>query len=162
MNSQVGEAQYLTADVPAFARRTLDAADGPDSLAVAGLSTGGTCSVVLALRHPAEYSTFASYSGFAQPTDENDDVATSIRTRFGGAAARFAAHGPSGSSTAPLPGPPGLVRGRRGRRRPAASRGHDAGLWSQALTDSLPWISWPLGLTGRPDGVPATCRPPVG
>ena len=185
VNSQFGEAEtYLTIDVPAFARRTLDAADGPDSLAVAGLSAGGTCSVVLALRHPAEYSTFASYSGFAQPTYENDDVATSIRTLFGGSRARFAAHDPVRLlARRRYPGLAGWfeVGDRDTVPRQAAATlsaaagaagidtcvlvrpgGHDFGLWSQAFTDSLPWLSWRLGLTGRPDGVPATCRPPVG
>jgi S-formylglutathione hydrolase FrmB len=35
--------------------------------------------------------------------------------------------------------------------------GHDFDLWSQALSDALPWISWRLGLTSEPVHEPATC-----
>jgi S-formylglutathione hydrolase FrmB len=38
--------------------------------------------------------------------------------------------------------------------------GHDFDLWSQALSDSFPWIAWRLGLTGEPAHEPATCATP--
>ena len=34
--------------------------------------------------------------------------------------------------------------------------GHDFDLWSQALADSFPWLSWRLGLTPEPASEPAT------
>ena len=69
---------YLTADVPAYVRSTFRAASGPGSLAVAGLSAGGTCSTVLALRNPGIFHTFASFSGFDIPTYLDDTVAESV------------------------------------------------------------------------------------
>jgi S-formylglutathione hydrolase FrmB len=38
--------------------------------------------------------------------------------------------------------------------------GHDFDLWSQALVDSFPWLSWRLGLTPEPVREPATCESP--
>jgi S-formylglutathione hydrolase FrmB len=38
---------------------------------------------------------------------------------------------------------------------------HSFAFWSQAFRDSLPWMSWRLGLTPAPATVPAHCEPPV-
>ena len=68
-NSVFGNAEtYLVKDVPAFMQANFNAAIGKHSLAVAGLSAGGTCATMLALRNPKIFSTFASYSGYASPT----------------------------------------------------------------------------------------------
>ena len=64
---------YLTQDVPQFMREKFNASTQAHSMAIAGLSEGGTCAVTLALNNPAEYDTFASYSGFADPTYQTDD-----------------------------------------------------------------------------------------
>ena len=56
VNSKFGNAEtYLVQDVPAFARSQYSASDRPGSLAIGGLSAGGTCSVMLSLRHPTVY-----------------------------------------------------------------------------------------------------------
>jgi S-formylglutathione hydrolase FrmB len=183
VNSKFGNAEtYLVDDVPAYARRQFHASSAPGSLAVGGLSAGGTCSVMLALRHPTVYPTFASFSGFASPQYQDTTQAQTIDTLFGGSEDAFAAHDPSqlvrsghfdglagwfevGAQDAdPLSAARDL--------QPAALRagiatcllvrpgGHDYDLWSQALRDAFPWLSWRLGLTPEPKSEPATCESP--
>jgi len=183
VNSQFGNAEtYLVDDVPAFARQRFNASRAADSLAIGGLSAGGTCSTMLALRHPTVYPTFASFSGFASPQYQETDQSQTIDTLFGGSQAAFDAHSPaellkSGSydglagwfevgdqDTEPLEAAHQL--------QPAAaaagistcilvrSGAHDFDLWSQALRDSFPWLAWHLGLTGEPKTEPATCTSP--
>ncbi len=173
VNSQFGNAEtYLVDDVPAFARRELSASSAPGSLAIGGLSAGGTCSIMLALRHPTVFPTFATYSGFASPQYQETTLAQTIDTLFGGSEDRFAAHDPvqllrnghfggmagwfevGDQDQQPLEAAHNL--------QPAALRagiatcilvrpgGHDFDLWSQALVDSFPWLSWRLGLTPEP------------
>ena len=92
---QFGNAEtYLVEDVPAFVRAGTAPRRGPGSLAIGGLSAGGTCSVMLALRHPAVYPTFASFSGFASPQYQETTRAQTIDTLFGGSEADFVAHDP--------------------------------------------------------------------
>ncbi len=95
VNSKFGNAEtYLVDDVPAFVRREFGASTRPGSLAVGGLSAGGTCSVMLALRHPQVFPTFASFSGFASPQYQETTLADTIDTLFGGSEADYAAHDP--------------------------------------------------------------------
>ncbi len=183
VNSKFGNAEtYLVDDVPAYARSQLHASSAPGSLAIGGLSAGGTCSVMLALRHPAVFPTFASYSGFATPQYEETTQADTIDTLFGGSEDRFAAHDPTqilrtghfdgmagwfevgDQDTDPLDAAHNL--------QPAAARagiatcilvrpgGHDFDLWSQALSDSFPWLAWRLGLIPEPSTEPARCTSP--
>ena len=96
VNSRFGNAEtYLVDDVPAFVRAEYHASEAPGSLAIGGLSAGGTCSVMLALRHPQVYPTFASYSGFASPQYQDTTRAETIDTLFGGSEDSFAAHDPA-------------------------------------------------------------------
>ena len=85
---------YLTKDVPNFMRSQFDAASGPKSFAVAGLSAGGTCAVTLALRNPTVFPTFADYSGYLEPSYQNDDQQQTITDLYGGSTANFEAHSP--------------------------------------------------------------------
>jgi S-formylglutathione hydrolase FrmB len=180
VNSSFGDAEtYLFDDVPAFARSQFHASSAPGSLAIAGLSAGGTCSVMLALRHPSVYPTFASYSGFASPQYQETTRAETVDTLFGGSEDRFAAHDPvqilrtghfdgmagwfevGAQDADPLDAARTL--------QPAALRagiatcilvrpgGHDFDLWKRALMDSFPWLSWRLGLTPEPTSEPARC-----
>ena len=183
VNSRFGNAEtYLVQDVPAFARRQLHASSATDALAVGGLSAGGTCSLMLALRHPTVYPTFASYSGFASPQYQDASRADTIDTLFGGSEGRFAAHDPAqilrtgrfdglagwfevGDQDAD---PLDAARSLQPAARKAGiatcvlvrSGGHDFDLWSQALGDSFPWLSWRLGLTAEPHSEPARCESP--
>ena len=84
VNSKFGNAEtYLTVDVPAFARSDLRAPPpAPTRSPIAGLSAGGTCSTVLALRHPDEFDTFAQLLGLRRadlpglrdPQDDRDPL----------------------------------------------------------------------------------------
>jgi S-formylglutathione hydrolase FrmB len=183
VNSQFGNAEtYLADDVPNFARQHLNASRAPGSLAIGGLSAGGTCSVMLSLLHPTVYPTFASFSGFASPEYENTTQAQTIDILFGGSEEAFDAHDPiqilqdarysglagwfevGNQDTEPLQAAETL--------EPAALKagistcivvrpgGHDFTLWSQALEDAFPWLSWRLGLIPQPASEPATCSSP--
>jgi S-formylglutathione hydrolase FrmB len=183
VDSQFGKAQtYLVTDVPAFARQRFNASSAPGSLAVAGLSAGGTCSIMLALTNPTVYPTFATFSGFASPQYQNDSEADTIDILFGGSRSAFADHDPSDllehnrypglagwfevgdQDSEPLEAARAL--------QPAANRagiatciavrpgGHDFDLWTRALRDAFPWLSWRLGLTGEPPTEHARCESP--
>ena len=69
VNSHLGQADsYLSIDVPNYLRSTFHAGTGEGSLAVAGFSLGGTCALMLALRHPDIFRTFGDYAGLTSPT----------------------------------------------------------------------------------------------
>jgi S-formylglutathione hydrolase FrmB len=182
VNSSFGQAEtYLVDDVPAFARGTYDASEGPRSLAVAGLSAGGFCSVNLALRNPKVFPFFASYSGLASPEYQEDPRKDTIKILFGGSNESFQKNNPVALlKNGSFPGMAGwLAVGKDDARPLAAARRlqpaaeaagidtclevlpgtHDFGVWDQAFTDSLPWLSWKLGLTPQPPAGRATCSP---
>ena len=185
VNSQFGNAEtYLARDVPAFAQTNLNVSTTPGALAIGGLSAGGTCSSILALNYPDTYKTFASYSGFDAPQYQNDSFQQTLDILFGNSQQDFDQHSPlwllehhaenyqgmnawfeSGSSdTATVTAAKKL--------QPLAANagiatcitikpgGHDFVFWSQAFTDSLPWLSWRVGLTPEPAKVPASCAYP--
>jgi S-formylglutathione hydrolase FrmB len=86
--------RYLTVDVPRWVRAHYPTrTDG--RWGVAGLSEGGTCAAMLALRHPDEFSVFGDFSGLARPTlGDTDDPATTIRVLFHGDRAAYERHDP--------------------------------------------------------------------
>ena len=86
---------YLTRDVVAWVRRRFARAVGTRPWWVAGLSEGGICSIVLALRHPTVYSAFGDLSGLLTPQVEHQTPAQSDQTLFRGNAADRAAHDPT-------------------------------------------------------------------
>ena len=95
-NSSLGNAEtYLVKDVPYFMQANFNAAVGKHSLAVAGLSAGGTCAIMLALRNPTVFPTFGDYSGYASPTYQNDDEQQTITILYGGSKANYDAHDPA-------------------------------------------------------------------
>ncbi len=183
VNSKFGNAEsYLAEDVPAFARGQFDATSGPDSLAIGGLSAGGTCSVMLALRHPQVYPTFVTYSGFASPQYQDSTRADTTNVLFGGSEDRFAAHDPLRIlRTGRSDGLAGWFEvgdqdtdPREGARsvQPAALK---AGIATGVLvrpggTNSASgvrpsrihshWLTWRLGLIPKPAFEPATCEFP--
>ncbi len=180
VDSKFGNAEtYLTVDVPAYMRSRFGAATGPRSMAVAGLSAGGTCATMLALRHPDEFQTFASFSGFGQPTYLNFGVSTSVKILFGGSQENYAAHDPRAlvaknrypdlagwfevgdQDTEPKREEAFLAPEARAAGIDTCvlviPGGHDYGVWTQAFKDALPWLSWRLGLTTDEPSGPATC-----
>ncbi len=180
VNSQFGNAEtYLTVDVPAYLRSRFGAATGPHSMAVGGLSAGGTCATMLALRHPDEFDTFASFSGFAEPTYKDDGVPESIKILFDGSQEAFDAHDPlalvrtnrylgmagwfevGDEDTVPKDQEARLATAARAAGIETCVRvlsgGHDYVVWRQAFEDALPWLAWRLGLTSAAPSVTATC-----
>jgi enterochelin esterase-like enzyme len=186
-NSKLGQAEtYLTEDVPTFMRNEFDAASGPHSFAVAGLSAGGTCSVTLALRNPTVFRVFGDYSGYLSPTYQNDDEQGTISTLYGGSKAVYEQHNPAHLlATNQYPLVSGWFSSGQQDAQPFAAAqqlhhlavtkahfeqscldnmpgGHDFAFWQLAFQDSLPWLSWKLGLTSEPRGPPDRCTPPLG
>lgn len=183
VNSSFGQAEtYLVQDVPAFARATYDANEGSRSVAVAGLSAGGFCSVNLALRNPKVFPFFASYSGLASPVYQEDPWTDTVKILFDGSNQKFQENNPIVLlKNASFPGLAGWFAVGKDDARPLAAAqrlqpaaqaagidtcievlpgGHDFGVWDQAFTDSLPWLSWKLGLTPQPASFGgASCKP---
>ncbi len=87
--------QYLTVQVPGYLRAHLPAERQQLRLTIAGLSEGGMCSAMLALRHPSEYPLFGDMSGLGRPTvGRTDDPVLTVQDIFGGSAAAYDAHDP--------------------------------------------------------------------
>lgn len=182
VNSPLGQAEtYLTIDVPTFVRQTYAASRAPGSMAVGGLSAGGFCATMLALRHPDVFPTFANYSGLASPTvAEGPAPALTTQQLFGGSSAAYDAHNPvallaasryptlggwfevGSSDSAPLAAQRQLVPLARNAGittcSDVISGGHDFDVWAQSFQDSLPWLSARLGLTPPPTPAPAACQ----
>lgn len=88
---------YLTRDVPRVVSRLFGTRPPGPAWAVAGLSEGGSCAVMLALRHPTVFATFGDYAGLLGPRvgDSNGGVPDTVAELFGGSQAAFAAHDPA-------------------------------------------------------------------
>ena len=183
-NSSQGNAEtYLVKDVPAYMQRNFNTAAGPRSLAVAGLSDGGLCATMLALRNPKVFTAFASYSGYSDPTYLDDNEQQTIAELYGGSKANYDAHDPvhllqsgryvgmGGWFTAGQQDPQPLNNSEQlvELAKPTGMQvcytfpagGHDFTFWAAAFKDSLPWLSWRLGLTPPPKDTDATCTPPI-
>ena len=98
VDSPLGQVEtYLTVDVPAAVRTNLGTLPPGPAWAIAGLSEGGSCAIMLALRHPDLFATFGDFSGLAGPRagETNDDTADTVAQLFGGSQQAFAAHEPA-------------------------------------------------------------------
>ncbi len=163
--------QYLTVDVPAFVERRFHTATRPQQWAIAGLSEGGMCSLMLSLRNPDVYPTFADYSGLLGPrSGDTNAVGTTVGDLFGGSQAEFDQHEPGvllrtnrypqlggwfevGSADPdPLAAQNELVPLARAAGIATCAvtipgGEHTFPVWAQAFRDSLPWMAGRLGLT---------------
>jgi S-formylglutathione hydrolase FrmB len=172
-------ATYLSQTVPQFMRKNFNASTAPGSVAVAGLSEGGLCAATLALHSPKVYAAFGDYSGDQSITYQNDNQQQTIQTLFGGSQASYDAYNPSnvlahqrftglaGWFAAGAQDAPSLQAAHA--LQPLAvnagidtcittpSGGHSFDFWTQAFKDSLPWLSWKLKLTPKPQSIPAQC-----
>lgn len=174
---------YLTVDVPAAVQQTLGTlAPGP-AWVVAGFSEGGTCSIMLALRHPELFTTFGDYGGLVGPRagDTNADTADTATQLFGGSPQAFEAHEPSALLTgAQFPQLGGWFQVGSADDQPYQAiqqlvplaraagiatcyvvmpdEGHTFAVWSSAFRDSLPFFAKRLGLPPSPAVNPAPCR----
>jgi len=169
MDSRLGQvATYLAVDVPAWIRATLQVDRDPAAWAIGGLSSGGTCSLQMAVNAPQVYPTFVAISGESEPT--LGDRASTVAAAFGGDAASFTAVNPLDVlTTRRFPGTAGfLVAGQQdpqylpqARQLLGACRaagmdvqlqilpgGHTWQVWGPGLTAALPWLGTRLGLTG--------------
>jgi S-formylglutathione hydrolase FrmB len=75
---------YLTTDVVHWVRSRYARAVGQERWWVAGLSEGGVCSLMLALRHPQLYSALGDFSGVASPIVEHFSQLASDRRLYRG------------------------------------------------------------------------------
>jgi enterochelin esterase-like enzyme len=83
---------YLAQDIPAWVAANLQAAAGPASWAIGGLSFGGTCALQLALRRPDVYGRFLDLSGDREL--ELRSKRDAVDAVFGGDLAVYAQHNP--------------------------------------------------------------------
>ncbi len=168
MDSRLGNvATYLSVDVPAWIRDTLQVDPNTSGWAIGGFSNGGTCSLQMAVTAPEVYPTFVDISGEDEPT--LGDRATTVQAAFGGDEAAFTAVNPldvlAGKQ---FPGTAGfLVAGQQDtvylpqaqRVLPACQAagmdvrldlkpgGHSWEVWGPGLEDALPWLATRLGMT---------------
>ena len=153
------------------------------SLGIAGLSAGGTCASILTLTNPRSSRPSPITRGsHPRPTSTIRPNRPSPSC-YGGSKANYEAHNPvalltankyhglAGWFTAGQSDPPTLASMQR-LSKLAERTGmqvcttfppgdHSFLFWSQAFADSLPWLSWRLGLTPPPKNVPAYCVPRV-
>jgi S-formylglutathione hydrolase FrmB len=154
--------RYLTEDVPNYVRAHFPAADRKH-WSVAGLSEGGTCAVMLALRHPRTLAVFGEFSGLTRATvGETDDTADTVAQLFGGSRAAYDRHDPlwllrhhsyRGLSGFFVSGAQDAATRAAQSQLVAASRragiavqasllpgSHSWAVWSVALRAMLPWL----------------------
>jgi S-formylglutathione hydrolase FrmB len=179
VDSPAGNAEtYLARDLPDFVHSRFFSRPPGRSWAVAGLSEGGMCALLLALRHPDVFGTFGDYSGLAGPRIGNTNViGDTVRVLFHGSRHDFDLHEPAylldhghyrhllagwfevGSrDTGPFRAERELAAlatraGIPNRLVVVAGQTHTFVLWRQALAVSLPWLDRRLQAAGRRVGV---------
>ncbi len=172
VNSPRGNVEtYLTVDFPNYIKQHYKVDLGSSNWAISGLSMGGTCSVMLALRHPNVYSVFMDFSGEIGP--EVGSKHTTIDQLFGGSSEAWQNHQPLyllshtpkktlegmygfygvGSSDARIYQDSAKELYRKSRQVGLPSRFESVGgthawqVWEALFRDSLPWTSNRLGAT---------------
>ena len=178
VNGTAGNAEtYLTQDVPMWTIAHLRAATSRGSWAIAGASEGGYCALMLALRHPSRYSTFADFSGLARPTARGGAqtlfrgspaqiaayLPANLLSHYHGAALAgwFAVGGSDGGTTRAV-----VAMGRKARAHGIRTRltvmpgaHHTWRVWRSAFADAQPWLATQLGATSPPpSGTQLTAR----
>ncbi|HMT48638.1 alpha/beta hydrolase family protein [Dietzia sp. UBA5065] len=157
---------YLAEDVPDWIHRNLQVDTGPRSMAIGGLSFGGTCALQMALSDPEVYPTFLDLSGQGEPTIGTR--ADTVDRFFGGDEAAFREHNPADVlAHRRFPGLAGaFVTGTSDSEYGPATRalysaalaagidahlselpgGHSYAVWSAGLEHELPWLAQRMGL----------------
>jgi S-formylglutathione hydrolase FrmB len=74
---------YLTRDVVTYVRGAFRRTVGDRRWWLAGVSEGGLCAAMLALRHPTTYSAFGDMSGLSRPSVEHVSPSASVGQLFG-------------------------------------------------------------------------------
>lgn len=94
VNSPRGNVEtYLTVDVPNYIKSHFEVATGSTHWAIGGLSMGGMCAVMLALRHPDVYDNFLDFGGEIGP--EIGSQQTTIDKLFNGSESDWDQHQPT-------------------------------------------------------------------
>ncbi len=186
VDSPLGRVEtYLTVDLPAAVRADLGTLPPGPGWAVAGLSEGGSCALMLALRHPDLFGSFGDFGGLAGPRvgETNADTADTVAQLFGGSQQEFAAHEPADLlATGRFPRTGGWFQVGSLDAEPLAAAqrlaplaraagittclvvvpgaGHTFDLWTAAFRQSLPWLASRLGLVPADPSATAACPPP--
>lgn len=186
VDSPVGNAEtYLTVDVPAAVQQQFGTKPPGRSWALAELSEGGACAIMLALRHPDLFSTFGDFGGLSGPRvgESDTDTASTVTELFGGSQQEFAAHEPADLLATGNPAYRNLagwfdVGGADGDPLAAAQTlaplaaaagiatclivvpdgEHTFDVWSAAFRQSLPWMAARLGLVPATPQMTAGCQ----
>ncbi|MBV8934053.1 MAG: hypothetical protein JO285_16070 [Kutzneria sp.] len=168
MNSRLGQVEtYLTTDVPTWIHRNLQVTEDHHRWAVGGLSSGGTCSLQLAVRAPAVYPTFLDFSGQSEPTLGTRQE--TVDRAFGGDQAAFTKINPMDiMATTRFLGTAGVIGAGRDdgvyepQQRTVIQAGTAAGMdlrwmdvpgghswtvWRELFRQSLPWLASRTELT---------------
>lgn len=87
---------YLTVDLPAYVSHTFGTAPGGPSWAIMGYSEGGTCALILALRHPELFPSFVDIAGDLRANDRTSGEPPhhTVARLYGGRPAEWASHEP--------------------------------------------------------------------
>ena len=174
---------YLTVDVPATVGQALGTLPPGPAWVVAGLSEGGTCSIMLALRHPDLFATFGDFGGLVGPRvgETNADTADTVTDLFGGAQQAFLAHEPAAllkggrfprlggwfqvgaDDPQPYQATQELVPLAQAAGIATCSvvmpgEGHTFAVWSDAFRQALPFFAKRLRLPPEPAVNPEPCR----
>lgn len=155
---------YLAVDIPRYVRAHFPISTNPRNWAIAGLSEGGMCALMIALRHYPEFRAIGDMSGTLRPTVGGTESQT-VRTLFGGSQAAYDQHDPTWLLARHRY--PGLAawfvvgdqdtNGLRDQQTASADArtagiavrtetlpgGHHWSVWAAALPDFLAWV-WPL------------------
>ncbi|MCG2623719.1 esterase family protein [Arthrobacter sp. I2-34] len=169
LDSQVARsATYLAVDVPAWVRTTLGAGTANSrQWGIAGLSSGGTCTMQLAANYPQVYPRFLDMSGETEPYVHGGRTRL-LRDYFAGDKTAFSRQNALDVlAVRKFPGTVGkFVAGESDAKYGAemlpvyaaarkagmdvtfekASGGHNWRLWSAALAREMPWLMRQLGL----------------
>jgi S-formylglutathione hydrolase FrmB len=187
VDSPLGRVEtYLTVDVPAAVQKMFGTQAPGKGWAVAGLSEGGSCAIMLALRHPKMFVAFGDFGGLAGPRvgDTNADTASTVAQLFGGSQQQFDAHEPAsvmhGTSFAGLGGwfevgsadaeplaaaqqlaPLAVAAGVSTCLVVVPGGEHTWDVWTAAFRTSLPWLAARLRLVPATPAMTSSCRQPA-
>jgi S-formylglutathione hydrolase FrmB len=158
---------YLTKDVRDAVIKQYSAATDPKQWAIGGLSEGGYCAFMLAVRHPDLWATFVDLSGFNVP----DPDGTTAEKLLGGNKDAVAAYSPLQVLQQPNPAWSTLggwfavgaqdaasviaavKQGAAGAQQAGITTelkvdpgDHSFYFWSAAMSEAFPWVAQRLGL----------------
>ena len=162
---------YLTQDLPAFVEGTFGSSRGPAAWAIGGFSDGGTCALMIGLRHPDVYGPIVAISADDHPSYDSSGPGY-IDQFLQGDAAAFAGHSPLALLSDHTPRPHTTIYFESGDQEPAKQRQavemataarqaglpallvtkpgkHNFDFWRTCVADSAPWVAAALGVISR-------------